>query len=874
VHQEGRASNEQGQLSIFLGISMLVVITFIAFIVNVGLFVKAKINLQNAVDAAAWSGAAVQARQLSNIGYLNWEMRNTYKEWMFKYYVLGQLSLNKTNLNTHEAQQTTPGLMSFRRNNFGRPGQSFFDPNTFDKYNSATICIAFGSESNICDTYRVPGLPRFSTLGDPGVSEHHEAGINQMISQKSKDCTDRSSLNASVANIWSYGTKNNAFAGAAQIAAHRVGAWPQAMELAFRMRNLEMILNRPPVDQPICLEGENCKNVETLDAEGKAFSLNERPVKAFWSAFRNLDDELRATFKLSEIAMAPKQTDSTALSGYLIPQGAVYEGTSTKVTSKHYIDLIPMPINLVTFFQSFTTQTKAASEQGSIGNVDQEGDCVGTKTGIPIPGHIMGFFKSPNILTYYPVKGEAKYVGLFYPFKDTDGITLQAYAAAKPYGGRIGPMLFSHTAKTIVPRKAILGGTNRSAPYISGFVPTSTASYTAGDPVPSNGDFWLNNNATIGGIPSGNVKFGVPNLLYDLVGNIRAQANFQDSYLSYTAATSHNGSKTVKEITGLHDREQFRAFAGNLPSGLGPGRALTVQETDDSIARARGPTSYEAINYLIPTCHNVQELDSVPVVRPLSGNDCENGGIVRYQLFAPLIGPGLLYPTAASLKGHVDQVMIANRPSIEKFLNTLRDLAISIVKQETTRQDGYIDAAQSFYGLVTPSGGGATYTLQGPQCDKSMASQFAQFFASAKTCDVKPLSIAIEEYISDANNTSADFSQYYTTTFVLPPAILNKGGAKALMTGYMPGPLQGATADGATKSPLGGAANQLSRRNFYSTKFIPLNGVVQSGSDPIDEVALYQENDNLSSIPFEGNTQMENKIPNGELAEFGSELFY
>ena len=68
---------ERGQLSIFLGIVLIVLVSFLAFIINVGLFVKAKINLQNAVDAAAFSGAAVQARQLTNIAYLNWELSNT-----------------------------------------------------------------------------------------------------------------------------------------------------------------------------------------------------------------------------------------------------------------------------------------------------------------------------------------------------------------------------------------------------------------------------------------------------------------------------------------------------------------------------------------------------------------------------------------------------------------------------------------------------------------------------------------------------------------------------------------------------------------------------------------------------------------------------
>ena len=59
----------------------------------------------------------------------------------------------------------------------------------------------------------------------------------------------------------------------------------------------------------------------------------------------------------------------------------------------------------------------------------------------------MGYTKNPNILTYYAVKGEAKFTGLFYPFfSESEGITLTAYAAAKPFGGRIGPKFFKSTS--------------------------------------------------------------------------------------------------------------------------------------------------------------------------------------------------------------------------------------------------------------------------------------------------------------------------------------------------------------------------------------------------------------------------------------------
>ena len=95
----GQQSTEAGQVTFFFATTILFFVSCIAFVLSVGMFVKAKINLQNAVDAAAWSGAAVQARQLSNIAYLNWEMRNGYKEWMFKYYILGMAA----NPNTSEA---------------------------------------------------------------------------------------------------------------------------------------------------------------------------------------------------------------------------------------------------------------------------------------------------------------------------------------------------------------------------------------------------------------------------------------------------------------------------------------------------------------------------------------------------------------------------------------------------------------------------------------------------------------------------------------------------------------------------------------------------------------------------------------------------
>src|SRR5271170_1985653 len=85
-------SSDSGQASIMIGMIVLTFMLFFAFVVNTGMLVNAKINLQNAADLAAYAGAATQARQLTTISYLNYEMRRQYKKFLFRYYVMGNMA--------------------------------------------------------------------------------------------------------------------------------------------------------------------------------------------------------------------------------------------------------------------------------------------------------------------------------------------------------------------------------------------------------------------------------------------------------------------------------------------------------------------------------------------------------------------------------------------------------------------------------------------------------------------------------------------------------------------------------------------------------------------------------------------------------------
>lgn len=868
--------NEKGQLTIFLGIGLMVIITLLAFIINVGLFVKAKINLQNAVDAAAWSGAAVQARQLSNISYLNWEMRNSYKEWMFKYYVLGQLSLKKLrNLHTPAAGdalaafgynwQKEPNRMNFRLVPFWKPTQgSYYKPNSFDKYNLPSTCISFSSTHNICELYAVAGLPRFETNGLMGVSEHNEAFLNKIVAQKSKDCSMRSDLNFSVAMNWVYGIKQVTFEGAPEIASNRTGAWVQAMELAIRIRNLEAIVNRAPVDMPICLTGDNCLSVNSLEGNGgSAIPINERPIKAFWSAYKNLGGEpdetndLKGTFKLTELAPNPLYAEPNSLSGMLIPNSRELLGTGHVAAEKFYLDLIPMPLNLATMFTTFATATEA-DFGGS--TVPSEASCLGSKTALPVPGYIFGFFKNPKVITYYAVKGEANFMGLFFPFVG-NGVPMKAYATAKPFGGRIGPKLFEQNGTNgITPNSGLDSGQQRSAPYISGLDLQATATYKPGEVLPTVQDFWVRNATdVVGGIPgTQEIKFAIPNLLYDLEegadsSSIDSQADSLSYIMNLNPAINEAASRNIHpdEDLGLYNKKQFELFIKNID--LPPGAIdLTPELVQESLERVRAPTRYEALNYLIPTYEDPSDdetggFDSVPVVNNVSGDKNR----IFYRLFAPLYGAGTLYDSPEQIKTTLYQYIRANEVAINVYLDSLKAASDNIRTASASAQDknAYIAAAN---GIWQPD----------PDC-ASIAGRFRTFFLtdskpSPANCEINSLSNSISEFFS--SEYSGDNALFYSSSYRSPST-----GNASIMTAYMPGPRSGASESGEMTHPFDVGVALTSKRNFYSTKLIATEKIVNGSTVGYNQAGVYTE------IPQLGAQDVDfaNALDRGLLQEFG-----
>ncbi|MGE3611636.1 MAG: Tad domain-containing protein [Bacteriovoracaceae bacterium] len=861
--------SEKGQISIFFSASLIVLISIVAFVINVGLFVKAKINLQNATDAAAFSGAAVQARQLTKIAHLNWEMRNIYKEWMYKYYVVG-------NLNINDVMNPTGGdKMSFR---LQEDRNAITGDVAKDPYNIPAVCIHIaGSGTNICKKYAIPGLPEFGSSNLVGAEEASRAFMDSLIGTKILDCVDRTKLNMLVTTTWTYNVLSQDWdqtlvGSGPPILANRQGAWPRAVELAMRMRNLEYVMNRPAHTSGVCIdpgEGTKCSK-DISQIEGERMLGNERIVKAFYSGYRNLgndvDSEMKDSFTMTEISpQIPNLGGERSASYLLIP--------SSKVDNykKTYVDLRLMMVNYALFYAAMIPR----------GDQGVSGACDVSKVAIPVPGYPLGFYKNPNIVTYYAVKGEAKFTGMFNPF-GSDPITLTAYSAAKPFGGRIGPMLFHQKTNQDYFTSRADSNKKRSVPYIATLdlsnmpikgrpgMTLGLGKFTPGAPLPINfatnppGYFWLENESKpIGGyLPGDDVQFGIPNMVYDY------EVPFSDQGYATQGSNIHkiipNENTTNDEAVGLFSKKQFALFKGDL------GTNITQEDLEAELARIKAPTLYDTANYLVPspTEYNLShDLDSFGfIASDQSQTKTFSNGIKQYQasIYAPLYSSDqtdILYQNSNEVLSSIYNFMRQQISGITKYKRSLNEAAVAIYKMKDNLAGSAVNSAEKYRIAAS---GVADIDFNNPDLDqkpscKSIAGQFLYFYYGERslhpelidttdpsTCP-PTLGSLLEKYFSsqaqDPNYSPSHYKMEYSWN---PRGLANAPHSPkefAIFSAYLPGPFTGVADDGQFINPIPGTnMSEMMRRNFYSTKFIQLNSL-RSGAGYGSNINMYSEGD-------------------------------
>ena len=385
------------------GVMILTFIIFFAFVVNVGTLVNAKINLQNAADLAAYAGAATQARQMNHVSYINYEMRRQYKKFLLRYYVIGNM-----------AQIDFPKTpKSFQ--------QSYkWSPDKSKQYGVPAVCITFKKEDNYCQR---PQLNKIDQL-QPNPLEP----INNVLSDqlrvleeiREKHCGTVGLNNRMVLTLWLYNSdptlkdvslsqglsqEQKDIIGRISALSQGLGLVPREILLKLRADSIISKYLNHHAEMGVDIGRAN------LMKTGADPAANERTVQAFLSAYYTLGDHM---FGANSVKMDE-----------LLPSN-IFEAN-------------PVQVDFDTYSVDYLTPSD-----------NSQGDCVASLNPIPVHRLPVGLAKNPRTLTYYAVKLTAKAQLMFDPFNGGE-VELRAYAAAQPFGSRIGPGLSSAEGKFTYP---------------------------------------------------------------------------------------------------------------------------------------------------------------------------------------------------------------------------------------------------------------------------------------------------------------------------------------------------------------------------------------------------------------------------------------
>ena len=397
--------DRSGQAALLVGMLTFTFLLFVAFVLNIGMLVNAKINLQNAADMAALAGAGSQARHLNHIAFLNYEMRRQYKKFLFRQHVIGTL-----------AYDDAPGT----------PGAPTAGQRVYTNVGKPVTCLIFLPTDNVCRNTEIKGfkIPTGNPLDN--LQNTFKDTVKQFESARQENCVLASTLNRAAVALWLLNTDPNlknvseslrslsgADAGAAsavrametiQAVANGLGVYPREFLLRSRVRTLQAYVNESGKT------GVTLEDMEKFQGDIDPMA-HERTILAYMSAFKSLGE---GTFSSSE---------NITLDEMLPPAGN---------GGADLLGLDPIEVQ----FDNYHSEFELVDNNRGDGSKDCVRKLVPTLGNLPLP---VGFTKQLDKLVYYAVRVTADAKLLFNPFGGS--IRMSAYAAAQPFGSRIGPQV-------------------------------------------------------------------------------------------------------------------------------------------------------------------------------------------------------------------------------------------------------------------------------------------------------------------------------------------------------------------------------------------------------------------------------------------------
>ncbi len=404
--------NQKGQVALFVALIFQVLFVFFAMIVNVGLLVHHKINLQNSVDLAAYYGAMRQAEMMNAIGHVNYQIRQSWKLLAYRTNVFGSAGATKTN--------------PFK------PPDEFRSEKDITHPEKVSFCVAYNpittvnSSENYCldaDGVKVP-LPGVPKLGPANIFVVFQGAI----------AAAATALRTAAAD-----SCQRAMARNYRQMAETIGTYKY--DVRNRKKLLIALANELSAAEPNDLDGAPIRQGVFRTLYKNLTRQNQDSIKTKFGMDGNGNGDSNTDFKfINSLALPGCGTESGAgappkwlAEKFVFPVhrmvDATCKGTSVIDFKPIYVNnnaTDPPPANAVAEFGADT-----ANEIAQFLMEQETAD-----PNLQLYRTTAGFEKNPWCVTYVGVSATTTPKIPFTPLGD---VTMKATAYAKPFGGRIGP---------------------------------------------------------------------------------------------------------------------------------------------------------------------------------------------------------------------------------------------------------------------------------------------------------------------------------------------------------------------------------------------------------------------------------------------------
>lgn len=395
-------------MAIFIALIFQVLFVFFAMVINIGLIVHDKINLQNSVDLGVYYAAQKQAEILNEIAHLNYQIRQDYKLLAWRYRVLGTLGRigpsGGQNPNTTFPPARTPYAVPLQNVQWINPGYREDEqvPVVCASHELMSDMLRGGDTlENYCYNHFgsvIPAIPSVVNYGSPVVQAL--IGASVAATQYAQQQQQISCNSSGVMN------------------------WAFAMQMVYAYKH--SIAIRKLMIQKL---REKLLDPDPIDIHGDRIRIGvEKTIR------KNLTESNKENFQFEMINGFRQGNGGCGSPDIAIPE--IKTWIRLLFTYAHTTGGGGCAID-----QRFQDEIGGFSD-AQINVWDPDGILRALSQGEPpTPGDpthsSLGFEKNPWCMAYMGVKASTRSRKAFAPFGS--GVDMQARAFAQPIGGRIGP---------------------------------------------------------------------------------------------------------------------------------------------------------------------------------------------------------------------------------------------------------------------------------------------------------------------------------------------------------------------------------------------------------------------------------------------------